>query len=180
MGESFRLHLDQSFWKPARQGIGTNWHQDNAYFKIADPLRGTAMWIAIHDATIPNGCMHIVPGSFREEYPHYRDPLSDHHIRCDPPEDRAVAVELAAGGALFFAYGTAHCTRANTTDQDRAGAALHFIHTDYAQGDHWTRNEQMTPILRGPNATGGEREYGRRIEGTWDAEVERALSSAAR
>ena len=36
-------------------GIGTNWHQDNAYFKIRDPMRGTAMWIAAHDATIANG-----------------------------------------------------------------------------------------------------------------------------
>jgi phytanoyl-CoA hydroxylase len=175
IGDRFRLQLDQAFWKPARQGIGTSWHQDNAYFKIADPLRGTAMWIAIHDATVENGCMHVIPGSHRETYPHYRDPLSDHHIRCDPPEEREVAVELEAGGALFFAYGTAHCTKANRSDHDRAGAALHFIHTDYTDGDHWKLREQLQPILRGPDATGGLREYGERIEGTWDAVVETIL-----
>ena len=50
IGDEFMLELDQAFWKPPKVGIGTSWHQDNAYFRIADPLRGTAMWIAIHDA----------------------------------------------------------------------------------------------------------------------------------
>lgn len=175
IGDRFRLQLDQAFWKPARYGIGTSWHQDNAYFKIPDPLRGTALWIAIHDATVENGCMHVIPRSFREVYPHYRDPLSDHHIRCDPPEERQVAVELKGGGVLFFAYGTVHCTKANRSAQDRAGVALHFIHTDYAQGDQWKLHEQLQPILRGPEATGGVREYGERIEGTWEAVVESVL-----
>ena len=40
------LHLDQVFLKPGKQGMGTNWHQDNAYFQIEDPLQGTAMWTA--------------------------------------------------------------------------------------------------------------------------------------
>src|SRR5687767_12962804 len=47
IGDPLILHLDQVFWKPAGHGSGTNWHQDNAYFKISDPLKGTAMWIAI-------------------------------------------------------------------------------------------------------------------------------------
>ena len=35
IGDPFLLHLDQLFLKPAGQGTGTAWHQDNAYFKIA-------------------------------------------------------------------------------------------------------------------------------------------------
>ena len=50
-GPALILRLDQVFLKPPRDGMGTNWHQDNAYFKISDPLKGTAMWIAVHDAT---------------------------------------------------------------------------------------------------------------------------------
>ena len=46
--------------------------------------------------------MHVIPGSHRESYEHYRDPLSDHHIRCDPPEERAVPIELKAGGVPFL------------------------------------------------------------------------------
>ena len=85
IGEPFLLHLDQMFLKPARHGVGTAWHQDNAYFRIADPLRGTAMWIAIHDATLANGTLHLIPGSHRERYEHRRDP------RLRPPHPRLAA-----------------------------------------------------------------------------------------
>ncbi len=47
IGDPVLLHLDQVFLKPGRQGMGTSWHQDNAYFQIADPLKGTAMWTAV-------------------------------------------------------------------------------------------------------------------------------------
>lgn len=177
IGDSFRLHLDQAFWKPARQGIGTSWHQDNAYFKIADPMRGVAMWIAIHDATVENGTIHVIPRQFAENHDHYRDPLSNHHIRFDPDDDAGVPLELKAGGVGFFCYGTPHCTKANNTDSDRAGVALHFLHTDYAEGDSWTTHEQRTPIVRGPHATGGLRECGERIEGSWDRRVADAIAA---
>ncbi len=170
IGGNFRLHLDQSFWKPAKRGTGTLWHQDNAYFKIDDPLRGTAMWIAIHDATVDSGTLHVIPGSHKEEYEHYRDPLSDHHITCDPPEERAAPVVMPAGGVVFFCYGICHGTKANLSDRDRAGVALHFIDVDL--GDV---RDGTYPILRGPEATGGVREFGERVEGTWEACVERAL-----
>jgi len=158
--------------------MGTNWHQDNAYFQISDPLKGTAMWIAVHDATVANGTIHVIPDSFREVYEHRRDPESDHHIRCYPPDEWAVPIELPAGGVAFFAYGTAHCTRANTTDRERAGVAFHFLNADasaYAQGGF---AQDARPYLTGPQATGGLREYGIRVVGTWEREVERVLQEA--
>ena len=169
------LHLDQMFLKPGRHGAGTDWHQDNAYFKVADPLRGTAMWIAIHDATIANGTLHVVPGSHREIYEHSRDPNSDHHIHCQVPQERAVPIELAAGGVAFFCYGTAHCTRSNQTDGERAGMAFHFLHCDYVP-DARMANEK--PLISGPQATGGQREYGVRVDGAWDDQVHHALAAS--
>lgn len=179
IGDPVVLHLDQVFLKPGGHGAGTNWHQDNAYFQIDDPLKGTALWTAVHAASRANGTMEIIPGSFREQYEHARDPDSDHHIRCWPPEERAIPIELPAGGALFFAYGTAHCTRANTTDQERAGVALHFLNgqvSGHAQGGF---AYEKRPYLTGAQASGGEREYGVRVAGTWDSEIERALAAAA-
>lgn len=176
IGDPFLLHLDQVFLKPGRHGAGTNWHQDNAYFKISDPLKGTAMWTAVHDATEANGTMRIIPSSFKETYEHSRDPDSNHHIRCYPPEERARLIELPAGGVLFFAYGVAHATGANNTDRERAGVALHFLRADYAQDELIDPNRETRPYLTGPNATGGEREYGVKVAGTWEQEVERVLS----
>ena len=177
IGEPILLHLDQVFIKPGQHGSGTNWHQDNAYFRIDDPLRGTAMWTAVHDATVANGTIHVIPGSFRQLYPHSRDPYSDHHIRCYPPEDDAVAVELPAGGVVFFAYGVAHCTRANLTDKERAGVALHFINGAMDAEANGGFAQGKRPQLNGDGASGGLKEHGVLVAGSWDAEVDKALAN---
>jgi hypothetical protein len=103
--------------------------------------------------------------------------MSDHHIRCVVDERDAVPVELAAGGVLFFNFGVAHCTKANATDRDRAGLALHFLRTDAIPPG--ATFGHPVPHLAGPEASGGAREYGARIAGTWDDEVARVLSSTA-
>jgi phytanoyl-CoA hydroxylase len=175
LGDPLILHLDQVFLKPGKTGMGTHWHQDNAYFKVREPLMGTAMWIAVHDATLANGTIQIIPDSFRDLYEHSRDPYSDHHIRCHPPEEQAIPIELEAGGVVFFAYGTPHSTGPNRTDEARAGVALHFLRADYAQDELLQPDRDYRPYLTGPQATGGEREYGVRIAGTWVKEVERTL-----
>ena len=169
IGDPYLLHLDQMFLKPARIGTGTSWHQDNAYFKIADPSKGTAMWVALHDATLENGTLHVIPGSHLTPFEHGRDPFSDHHIRCEVPEEKAVAIELPAGGVAFFNYGVAHSTKTNTTDHERAGLALHFLNTAYIPSDKGRGSTHLT----GPDATGGVSEYGERVEDTWADEVER-------
>jgi phytanoyl-CoA hydroxylase len=177
IGDPFILHLDQIFLKPGGDGVGTRWHQDNAYFKIRDPMKGTAMWVAAHEATIANGTMHVIPRSFTETYPHSRDPMSDHHIHCTPDESREVPIELPAGGVLFFCYGTAHCTKANTTAKERAGLAFHFLHADYANLDLVSDERKERPYITGPKATGGLREYSEKVAGTWQSEVAQALQT---
>jgi ectoine hydroxylase-related dioxygenase (phytanoyl-CoA dioxygenase family) len=175
IGDPFARHLDQIFLKPGRTGAGTDWHVDNAYFRVSDPTRATAMWIALHDATLANGTLHVIPRSYLETFEHERDLSSDHHITFRADEGRAVAVELPAGGAVFFNYGTAHATKANNTDQERAGLAYHFIRSDYV--DEATRITQNLVQIKGPDATGGREEYGLQLEGTWQDEVAALLSS---
>jgi phytanoyl-CoA hydroxylase len=176
IGEPVILHLDQVFLKPGRHGAGTNWHQDNAYFRIPDPLKGTALWTAVHDANVANGTLRVIPRMWHETLPHERDSYSDHHIRCWPDESRAISIEIPAGGAIFFAYGTPHATGPNTTDQERAGVALHFINGDQNGTASAGFAVDKRPWLTGPEATGGEREYGVTVAGTWEREVVRALS----
>ena len=175
IGDPVVLHLDQVFLKPGKHGSGTNWHQDNAYFQIENPLKGTAMWTAVHEANVANGTIHVIPGSFREAYEHSRDPDSDHHIRCYPPEENAIAVELPAGGVAFFAYGVAHCTRANTTDTERAGIAHHFINGEMDKTAKSGYEPGKRPYLTGKHANGGLDEYGVNVAGTWEHEVETVL-----
>jgi phytanoyl-CoA hydroxylase len=178
IGDPVILHLDQVFLKPARHGTGTNWHQDNAYFKIEQPFLGTAMWIAVHDATIANGTLNVIPGVAHEKLEHSRDPESDHHIRCYPDESKAIPVEVPAGGVAFFCYGTPHCTRANNTDKDRAGVAYHFLNEVCYTQDLQERSKPIGTVLTGPKCSGGLNEYKAKIAGTWQQEVEAALASA--
>lgn len=178
IGEPVLEQLDQIFLKPAGTGAPTNWHQDNSYFQIADPMMGTAMWTAIHDATPENGTLRLIPGMQRDALKHTRDPDSDHHIRCYPPEERAVYAALPAGGVAFFCYGTPHATGPNNTDADRAGLALHFLRRDYAPDALLDPDRNCRPDLTGPEASGGEREYGARVAGTWEGEVACALAGA--
>ncbi len=175
IGDPLMLQLDQIFLKPAGDGMGTNWHQDNAYFKISDPRMGLAAWISIDDATVANGTLHIVPDSFSEALPHERDPFSDHHIRCHVDESAAVPMEVPAGSVVFFSFGTPHATRGNTSDRDRAALALHFVRADHATPDLLQPNRTYHPLLTGPDASGGLAEYGERVAGTWEAEVSALL-----
>jgi ectoine hydroxylase-related dioxygenase (phytanoyl-CoA dioxygenase family) len=73
-------YLDQIFLKPGKSGAGTQWHAENAYFKISDVTKGIDLWIALHDATIANGTMHMLPGVYAQSFAHTRDGGSDHHV----------------------------------------------------------------------------------------------------
>ncbi len=176
IGDPFVFYLDQIFLKPGKTGAGTDWHQDNAYFKVSDPARGVGMWTALHTATVANGTMHVIPGSHRETFAHERDPHSDHHIHMVVDDARGVPVELPAGGVLFFNFGIAHCTRANTTDRERAGLALHFLHAGSISGP--AKWPPATPLLSGPDADGGAAVYGEDFRGAWPAEVARLAPAA--
>ncbi len=175
IGDPVVFKLDQLFFKPPHHGAGTSWHQDNAYWHQPDPSRGVGMWTAVHAATIANGTMHIVPGSHRQLEDHVRDPGSNHHIYAPKVRDEdALAIELPAGGVLFFNYGILHCTKANRTSGGRAGLALHFMNADHATPGFFGENVAR---ITGPEATGGMHEYGEQVAGTWDNEVDHALGS---
>ncbi len=168
IGDPFVRHLDQIFLKPPGLGVGTDWHQDNAYFGLEDPTKGVAMWVALHDANLENGTLHVIPNSHRRKFGHSRDPGSDHHIHIDEVDGEEVPVEVKAGTAVFFNYGIAHATKRNRSQKERAGVAFHFFNANYA-----LRGGQETFLvaITGPDATGGKTEYGQVVAGTWEREV---------
>ena len=163
---------DHIFLKPAHHGTGTAWHQDNAYWDAPDVRGGFGMWIAVDDATIANGTMWIIPGSDAQEYEYSRDLNSNHHIRCYPNEDQAIPIEVAAGGCLLFNFGIAHCTRANNTNRDRAGLAIHYTRcNNIPRKQGYPDKVDSLPVLCGPDYDGGIKAYGRNLEGVWESLV---------
>jgi phytanoyl-CoA hydroxylase len=168
IGDPIVWRLDQIFLKPARHGAGTSWHQDNAYFRIKDRRQGVGMWTAIHAATVANGTMHVIPRDDAELLAHERDGGSNHHVKCVVDESRALPIELPAGGVLFFNYAVPHCTKANTTDHERAGLALHFLREEAIVQPE---PEHKIAVLTGPNASHGVNEFGADQRGVWTRQV---------
>jgi len=124
IGQEMILKATMALSKPPFIGSEKPWHQDNAYFNwLPLDLVGTC-WIALDDATIDNGCMHLLEGQ------HLRGPLRHHHtIDCEIVSDRidakqAVPVELKAGGVLYFSALLPHQTPPNTSPDRRR--ALQF------------------------------------------------------
>jgi phytanoyl-CoA hydroxylase len=87
---------------------GQPWHQDEYFIPTRDRSL-TAVWIALDDATIENGCLWVLPGSHRRGvlYParDQDDPRFDCSIEAfDFPysDDDSVPVEVPAGTAVIF------------------------------------------------------------------------------
>ena len=105
-------------------------------------------------------------GMDQEVFPHVRDLTSDHHISCNDSlkEEDAVALEVPAGGVIFFNCNVPHCPKANVTGNPRAAVAYHFVSKDVARdilfrlpkgdtGPFWTTTTEgavySTPIMSG-------------------------------
>jgi ectoine hydroxylase-related dioxygenase (phytanoyl-CoA dioxygenase family) len=96
---------------PGAKGQGM--HQDNFYL-LARPATCIAAWTAIDDATLENGCLHVVPGSHRgailcpenatERWLGY----GDSHISHFPRETKPVPVPVRRGQTMFFGGNLIH------------------------------------------------------------------------
>ena len=56
---------DQIQYKPADLGGATHWHQDAPLWPIIRPMTPVSAWIPFDDADAENGCMWMVPGSYK-------------------------------------------------------------------------------------------------------------------
>eukprot|EP00747_Dinoflagellata_sp_TGD_P058990 gnl/TRDRNA2_/TRDRNA2_151364_c1_seq1.p1 gnl/TRDRNA2_/TRDRNA2_151364_c1~~gnl/TRDRNA2_/TRDRNA2_151364_c1_seq1.p1 ORF type:complete len:335 (-),score=54.67 gnl/TRDRNA2_/TRDRNA2_151364_c1_seq1:135-1139(-) len=182
------VNAHQYFLKVARTGLGTNWHQDNVYFRVPDPLSGVAMWIAVDDCSLENGTLHVIPGSHLHnnsttlEHKPFAEERGRYTCASQVREADALPCCTKAGGVVFFCYGCAHCTRDNLSSADRAGVAYHFLTVNQAnaktKGVFGNRNidEKHSPS---PWIDDGQRLYGEIMKGRWAVEVEAALQPGA-
>jgi phytanoyl-CoA hydroxylase len=99
---------------------GQAWHQDEAHIPTRDRSL-TAVWIALDDATVENGCLWVIPGSHRSGVLHPVREQNDPRFDCTQEaydfgyrEDDAVPVELPAGAALVFDGYLLHRSLPNT------------------------------------------------------------------
>ncbi len=99
---------------------GQAWHQDEYFIPTRDrSLR--AVWIALDDATVQNGCLWVLPGSHRRGVLYPDREHEDVRFDCTREsygfaydEGDAVAVEVPAGAAVVFDGYLLHRSLPNT------------------------------------------------------------------
>lgn len=112
---------------------GQPWHQDSYYFHF-DPDGGrpiAGVWLAVTEATLENGCLHVLPGSHRERiHEHVPDrrpnanagyvEIVDHDMSASTP------VLMKAGDLLVFDSHLMHRSTDNVSEGIRAAMVFHY------------------------------------------------------
>jgi phytanoyl-CoA hydroxylase len=126
LGEEAKVAQDQTILKPPTGGAEKPWHQDMAYGPLAYTKPVIGFWIALDEADLDNGCMHVIPYSHREGgVPHYavRDwQLCDISVQVE----KDAAVPLKPGGVLVFHGLLHHGTPPNFSTKRRRSLQIHY------------------------------------------------------
>lgn len=126
LGEKAILIQDMALLKPPHGGGEKPWHQDMAYGPLAYDKAVVGVWIALDEAGLDNGCMHVIPRSHMDGgTPHYakRDwQVCDDNVQVE----RDVAVPLPPGGVLFFHGLLVHGTPPNFSIKRRRALQFHY------------------------------------------------------
>ncbi|HEY8661217.1 MAG TPA: phytanoyl-CoA dioxygenase family protein [Hanamia sp.] len=62
--DGIRIWHDQALFKRPWANP-TSWHLDAPFWSFSD-RRALSIWVALDDATLENGCLYFIPGSFKE------------------------------------------------------------------------------------------------------------------
>jgi phytanoyl-CoA hydroxylase len=125
------MFQDMALIKPPHVGREKPWHQDKAYFNLDLRESVVGCWVALDEATLENGCMHLHTGTFGLQ------PLAHFHRRdwqiCDTEilGKSCVAVPLKPGGVLLFDGLLVHGTPHNNSDRRRRALQFHYRSNHY-------------------------------------------------
>jgi ectoine hydroxylase-related dioxygenase (phytanoyl-CoA dioxygenase family) len=151
LGPHIQLLHDQVFYKPAKDGSPTQWHQDNAYWNYTPPNLAS-IWIALDDVDLENACLHFVPGSQGAVVPPksillpsgvmvYEVEVNERDLRPFP---------MPAGHALMHHCLTIHGAYPNRSDRGRRALGIHYMQAGVKNGEgKAVDNLKKHPLLRG-------------------------------
>lgn len=130
IGPNVKMMQSMLFIKSSGQP-GQAWHQDEAHIPTRDRSL-TAVWIALDDATVDNGCLWVIPGSHRRGILYPERTQEDPRFDCTREahgfsDDAAVPVELPAGAAVIFNGYLLHRSLPNTTGGLRRALVNHYM-----------------------------------------------------
>ena len=126
-------------------------HQD-ATFLYTEPLRMLGLWFALEDATIENGCLHVIPGG-------HKHGLKSRFVRADGggmrfevfdhtpwPEENLQPLEVEKGTLIILHGLLPHLSRENRSPKSRHAYTLHVIDasSDYPASNWLQRFSELS------------------------------------
>ena len=148
--------------KGARVGGEVVPHQDSAFLWTTPAPSVVGCWLALHDASVANGCLFAVPGSHRTV------PIGDRFVRSGgdgdggvrvgfqsgarPTYDTAGAVPLPAlAGTLVLLHGgVVHFSAPNASAAPRAAYTVHVVEGGRGHAwapDNWLQRPAGAPFV---------------------------------
>jgi len=130
IGPDIDVFLSQFIFKTPG-AWGQPWHQDSFYFPFEPARPVVGVWLAVTEATLTNGCLHVLPASHDEPvHTHVPDrrpganygyfEIVDHDMATSEP------VLMEPGDLLVFDSHLMHCSTDNESDGIRAAMVYHY------------------------------------------------------
>jgi ectoine hydroxylase-related dioxygenase (phytanoyl-CoA dioxygenase family) len=132
---------------------GQPWHQDSFYFPFEPARPVVGVWLAVTDATLENGCLHVLPGSQREaiatHVPDRREGANYGYVEIvDHDMTGATPVLMTAGDLLVFDSHLMHRSTDNVSDGSRAAMVFHFCRAGTIDHTPDSPVNDFVPLLR--------------------------------
>jgi ectoine hydroxylase-related dioxygenase (phytanoyl-CoA dioxygenase family) len=110
---------------------GQPWHQDSYYFPFDPPRPVVGIWLAVTEATLDNGCLHVLRGSHTEpvhdHIPDRRPGANYGYVEIvDHDMSGAEPVLMQPGDLLVFDSHLMHRSTDNVSDGIRAAMVYHY------------------------------------------------------
>ena len=119
-------------WKAPEIGLGFPWHQDMFYFRQRFKTETTVgTWSAIDPADEDNGCLYVIPGSHKGDIYEHDDlegsQQSEFKLARGVSNKNGVAVEVPAGGVIWFHSYLLHKSTDNHSRRFRRSYVAHYL-----------------------------------------------------
>ena len=148
VGPSLDCFLSQFIFKNPG-AWGQPWHQDSHYFPFEPARPIVGVWLAVTEATLENGCLHVLPGSHREpvhdHVPDRRPNANYGYVEIiDHDTAPSVPVLMDPGDLLLFDSHLMHRSTDNESDGVRAAMVYHYCATGTVERTKGLVNDFVT------------------------------------
>ena len=159
-----RLWHDQVISKPPHDNGHFGFHHDFFFWPLSPP-NIVSCWLALDDATVDSGCMHVMPKSHKDERfsvaARAKADAAAAKAREDghePPSNQwterqkldishGIPVELKAGECMFHHCLNWHGTPPNVTERQRRAFVMIFMAQDVCYNNTQSPNHVLVPTI---------------------------------